>query len=147
MKKTIFLFVFCAGTMILSAQQYKRDRDRDRPPDVVNRSYQREYRNYGNATWDVQNNQWHTRYMDRDHDNRYVDVYYDRYGRKLQSGSEWDRDRLPWRVRERIRNRYHDEDYRVYRIERPRRGVFFQITFGDNRRVYIDQRGREVRYY
>jgi len=95
----------------------------------------------------MQNNQWHTRYNDRDHGNRNVDVYYDRYGRRLQSQSEWDRNSLPPRVRERIRNRYHDDNYNVYRIERPGKGIFFQITLGGNKRIYLDERGREVRYY
>lgn len=141
MKKTIFLILFCAGVMILSAQQY-----RNRPPDVVVRSYQKEYRVYdNNPTWDMQNNQWHTRYRDRDY-NRNVDVYYDQYGRRLQTGSEWNGNDLPVRVRERIRNRYRDENYSAYRIERPGRGIFFQITLGGNRRVYLDERGREVRY-
>jgi hypothetical protein len=147
MKKTIFLIMLSAFSMMLFAQE--RNNRRQYVPDAVQRSYQKEYRNYdNNPTWDMQNNQWHTRYMDRDHGNRYVDVYYDNYGRQLQSQREWDRNNLPWRIRERIRNRYRDENYNVYRIERPGRGIFFQITFGNgSRKVYLDERGREVRYY
>jgi hypothetical protein len=148
MKKTFFLILFSAASMMLFAQQHRYNR-RQSVPEEVQRSYQKDYRNYdNNPTWDMQNNQWHTRYMDREHNNRYVDVYYDRYGRRLQSQSQWDRNDLPFRVRERIRNRYRDENYAVYRIERPRRRIFFQIVFGNgDRRIYLDERGREVRYY
>jgi len=141
MKRTFFLILFSAGVLSISAQQYRR------PPDAVVRSYQKEYRYYDNPTWDMQNNQLHTRFRDRDHDNRYADVYYDRYGRRVQTVTIWDRNELSPRIMARIRNRYRDDNYSVYRIERPGRGIFFQITLGDNRRVYLDQRGREVRYY
>jgi hypothetical protein len=72
MKKTCFLMVLCAATMMLSAQDYNhhRDRDRNQPPDVVIRSYHKEFKSYGNPTRDMQNNEWHTRYMDRQNDNR-----------------------------------------------------------------------------
>jgi len=61
--------------------------------------------------------------------------------------SDWNRDDLPVRVRERIRARYRADNYNVYRIERPGRGFYFQITLGNNRRIYLDDRGREVRHY
>jgi len=46
MKKTCFLMVLCAATMMLSAQDYNhhRDRDRNQPPDVVIRSYHKEFK-------------------------------------------------------------------------------------------------------
>ena len=96
----------------------------------------------------MQNNEWHTRYMDRENGNRNVDIYYDKYGRRIQTGREWDPVRLPASVRDRISRRYHEENYSAYRIERPGKHVFFQITLAANRKViYIDERGREVRYY
>jgi len=147
MKKIILVMTFCAGSMMLFAQN--RDYQRNTAPDAVRRSWEREYPNYrDNSTWDMQNNQWHTRYMDRDH-NRNVDVYYDRYGHRVRMQSEWNRNDLPARVKDRLRRRYHymNDDYNVYRIERPGRGFFFQITLGGNRKVYLDQYGREVRYY
>jgi hypothetical protein len=150
MKKMFFLIVFTAGSIVLFAQN---DRDRrknreDNVPVTVQRSWQRDYPNYSNATWDRRNNEWHTRYMDRDHGNRYVDVYYDRNGRRIQSQGDWDRNDIPVTVRDRFRRRYHEDNYNVYRIERPGRGILFQITFGGNnsRKVYYDERGREVRY-
>jgi len=150
MKKMFFLVLLTTGSIILFAQNDKyRDKNRkENVPAVVQQSYQRDYPNYNNSTWDRRNNEWHTRYMDRDHGNRYVDVYYDRNGRRMLAQSDWDRDNVPVPVRDRIRKRYHDENYNVYRIERPGRGILFQITFGgnNNRKVYYDERGREVRY-
>jgi hypothetical protein len=150
MKKTCFLIVLCAGSIMLSAQDYDhhRNRDRNQPPDVVIRSYHKEFRGYGNPTWDMQNNEWHTRYVDKQNDNRNVDVYYDKYGRRIQTGREWDPLRLPAPLRDRISRRYHEENYSAYRIERPGKRPFYQITLAANRKViYIDERGREVRYY
>ena len=144
MKKIIFLMAFCAGSMMLFAQQNRYQN----VPDEVRRSYLRDYPNYNdNNTWDMRNNEWHTRYFDRNHGNRYVDVYYDRRGRRMRSQMEWNRNDLPPRVRERIRNRYRNDNYQVYRIERPGKSIFFQISLGRNRIVYMDERGREVRYY
>jgi hypothetical protein len=142
MKKTIFLILFCAGSTMLFAQQ-SRHRN---PPTVVVHSYQKDYPNYNNQTWDQRNNEWHTRYADRDHGNRNVDVYYDTKGRRIRSQSEWDRNDLPVAVRDRIRTHYKVENYNAYRVERPNKGFFFQISLGGNKNVYLDERGREVRY-
>ncbi|TMI85790.1 MAG: hypothetical protein E6H10_02210 [Bacteroidetes bacterium] len=150
MKKICFLIVLCASTMILSAQDYDhhRDRDRNQPPGVVIKSYHKEFKGYGNPTWDMQNNEWHTKYMDKGNGNRNVDVYYDTYGRRIQTGREWDPVRLPAPVRDRISRKYHEENYSAYRIERPGKRPFFQVTLAANRKmIYIDERGREVRYY
>ena len=144
MKKAVFLIVFCAGTTMLFAQQTNNNR---RPPSSVQRSWQRDHPNNNNDSWEYRNSQWHTRYQDKDHNNRNVDVYYDRNGRHVMSQSEWDRNDLPDRVKERIRTRYRSENYNAYRVERPGRGVYFQITLGGNKKVYLDDRGREVRHY
>ncbi len=141
---------FSLATGVVFAQ-YDRDHNRNNnnnPPSSVQRSWQKDYPNYQNNTWDYRDSRWHTRYQDRDHNNRDVDVYYDRYGRRIMLQSQWDRNELPERVRERLRSRYHANDnYNVYRIERPGRGFYFQITLGGNRKIYLDERGREVRYY
>src|SRR5690349_3376559 len=98
MKKMFFLFVFCASTMMLFAQQ-NRNYHRN-PPQSVQRSWQRDYPNYDNdnSSWEYRNSQWHRRYQDRDHNNRNVDVYYDRNGRRVMAMHEWDRNELPDRV-------------------------------------------------
>jgi uncharacterized protein YxeA len=148
MKKIIFLMSFCASSILLFAQQRYQD-----VPEEVRRSYQRDYPDYyNNSTWDMNNNQWHTRYMDRNQ-RRYVDIYYDRNGRRVRSQTEWNRTQLPSRVRDRLRSRYRNDgwyrnnNYQVYRIERPGRGIFFQLSIGGNKVIYLDERGREVRYY
>src|SRR5258705_1215277 len=146
MKKTFFVMAFCASVMVLFAQQNNHHRNTS-PPQTVQHSWQKDYPDYSNNSWDYRNNQWHTKYQDRDHNNRNVDVYYDRNGRRVMSQSEWDRNDLPEGVRERVRTRYHAENYNAYRIERPGRGFYFQITLGGNRKVYLDERGREVKYH
>jgi hypothetical protein len=144
MKKTFFLMVFCAGSMVLFAQQNNRNTN---PPQSVQHSWQKDYPNYNNNSWEYRNNQWHTKYQDRDHNNRNVDVYYDRTGRRVMSQSEWDRNDLPEGVRNRMKTRYHSENYNAYRVERPGKGFYFQITLGGNKKVYLDERGREVKYH
>jgi hypothetical protein len=145
MKKLIFAAFLCVTSVTLFAQQQRYHRN---VPPEVQRSYQKDYPNYNdNASWDMRNNQWHTRYKDRDHNNRDVDVYYDRRGQRVMTQSRWDRDDLPANVREGISRRYHRDQYEAYRIERPGRGVFFQITLGGNKKVYFDENGREVRHY
>ena len=145
MKKTILLVVFCAGSVILFAQN---NNSRRNPPQSVQRSWHRDYPNSDdNEAWEYRNNQWHRRYTDRDHNNRSVDVYYDRYGHHVMSQTQWDRNDLPDRVRNRIRSKYRTDNYNAFRVERPGRGFYFQITLGNNRKVYLDAQGRDVRYH
>ena len=147
MKKTFFLVLSCSVSMILFAQKDRyNNRNNSTPPPTVEKSYQKDYSNYNHENWDMRNNRWHTRYTDRDHGNRTVDVYYDRNGRRMQSESTWNRDELPQEVKDRIRRKYHDDNYQAMRIEKPGRGFYFQITLGGNRKVNLDERGREVRY-
>jgi len=149
MKKILLITALCASSMLVFAQN---DSYRRYPPSAVQRSWQRDYpdhnMNSNNNSWEWQNNRWHTRYLDRDR-NKYVDVYYDRYGRRMYVRHDWDANDLPVRVRERIRNRYRTNNYSVYRVERPGSGFYFQISLGGNRVIYLDERGREIRnrYY
>ena len=148
MKKLLMLIVCGASTVMVFAQQYPSTRRY--PPTAVERSWQRDYPtvtyNTNDEPWEWRNNRWHRRFRDRNNDG-YVDVYYDRNGRRIYSMNEYDRNSLPLRVRERIRNRYRTDQYNVYRIQRPGRGLYFQITLGNNRQIYLDERGREVRHY
>ena len=144
MKKTFFLMAFCAAGTVLFAQQNNHHTN---PPQSVQHSWQKEYPNYGSTSWDYRDNQWHTKYQDRDHNNRNVDVYYDRNGHRVMSLSEWNRNELPEVVRERVRTRYHAENYNAYRVERPGRGFYFQIILGGNKKVYLDEKGHEVKHH
>src|SRR6185369_15052587 len=49
MKKMFFLMVFTAGSIIMFAQNNRYDRN---VPVTVQRSWQRDYPNYSNTTWD-----------------------------------------------------------------------------------------------
>jgi hypothetical protein len=145
MKKTFFLMAFCAGAMVLFAQQ--NNHHNTTPPQSVQHSWQKDYPNYSNTTWSYSNNQWHTKYQDRDHNNRYVDVYYDKNGHRVMSQSEWDRNELPEGVRERVKTKYHSENYHAHRIEKPGKAIYFQITLSGNKKVYLDEKGHEVKHY
>src|SRR4029079_14408013 len=97
MKKKIFLIALSVSSIVLFAQNDRYNRYNRSVPPEVQRSYQRDYPDYydDNVTWDMRNNQWHTRYMDRNHNNRYVDVYYARRGRRVYSQYDWNRNDLP----------------------------------------------------
>ena len=145
MKKTFLIVAFCVSSVMLFAQQ--NNNNRRNPPQSVQRSWKKEYPNYNNDNqpWEYKNSQWHRRFTDRDHNNRNVDVYYDRNGRRTYSQSEWDRNDLPSNVRDRVRSRYRSDNYTAHRIEKPGGKFYFQITLGRNRIVYLDDNGREVR--
>ena len=145
MKKTFFLMAFCAaGTMLFAQQNNHRNTN---PPQSVQHSWQKDYPNYSNNPWDYRNNQWHTRYQDRDHNNKNVDVYYDKNGHRVMSQRECDRNELPQGVQERVRTKYHSENYNAHQIEKPGKGTYFQITLSGNKKVYLDEKGHEVKHY
>ena len=141
MKKILLAIALCAGTTFVFAQKHKEEKRN--VPDAVRHSFQKDHPDYNNTTWSMKNNEWHTMY--RNKDKKYVNVYYDKRGRFIQSDSRWDRDDLPQAVQNRMRKRYHSGNYNVYRIERPNR-VFFQLSWG-NHKVYMNKEGHEVKYY
>lgn len=145
MKKTFLLMAFCAGAMVLFAQD--KNHHHTTPPQPVQQSWQKDYPNYSNTTWSYSNNQWHTKYQDRDHNNRNVDVYYDKNGHRIMTQSECDRNELPEGVRDRIKTKYHSENYHAHKIEKPGKGTYFQVTLSGNKKVYLDEKGHEVKHY
>jgi len=144
MKKFFLILVLCTGSTIIFAQQ---NWNRRNPPAAVQRSWKKDFPGRDNDAWEWKNNHWRARYKDRDHNDRNVDVFYDKYGRRRYSQTEWDRNDLPERVQNRIRSRYRTNNYSAYRIERPSGGFYFQITLGNNRSVYLDNQGRETTHY
>jgi len=144
MKKIFLAIAFCAPTTLVLAQKEHKKETR-KAPEVVEHSFQQGHPDYNHTTWEMQNNEWHTKYRDKDHNNRYVNAYYDKRGRFVQSDSRWDRDDLPQAVQDRMRKRYHADNYSVFRIERPNR-IFFQLSWG-NHKVYMNKEGHEVKYY
>jgi hypothetical protein len=144
--KNYFLFLFSclSGTLVFG----QHDNDHRNPPTTVTHSWQRDYPNQQSVQWDLRNNQWHTTYRDNEHNNRNVDVYYDRNGKRRYWQTEWDRNDLPPSVQNRIRSKYHVNNYSAYRVERPGGKYYFQISLGKNRKIYLDERGRETsRFY
>ena len=141
----IFLVTCCAATLLGSAQTQKKVHHK--VPESVRTSYQNDYPDYKDVhtTWDMQNNHWHTRYRDKDHNNRYVDVYYDKDGHRMESRSQWNRNDLPEPVKDHMWKKYHTHSYKAYRIDKPSKGAYFQITWG-NKKVYLDESGNEVKY-
>lgn len=144
MKKTILLATSITVSMMVFAQQHK---EHSKVPESVRTSWQSDYPNNkdDHNSWDMRNNQWHTRYKDKDHGNRYVDVYYDKNGHRIRSKSLWNRNDLPEAVRDRMNKKYHVHNYQAYRIDRPEKGVVFQLSWGKTN-VYIDESGNEVKY-
>jgi len=144
MKKYFLALLFCAVSTLIFGQQRGNRKD---PPQSVQRSWKKDYPNRDNEEWEWKNNQWRTRYKDRDNNNRNVDVYYDKNGKRKYSQTEWDRRDLPARVQNRIRTRYRTDNYSAYKVQRSSGGFYFQITLGNNRNVYLDNQGRETSHY
>jgi hypothetical protein len=156
--------IFSTLLLISGAVVFAQDRDRDQ-----NRDNRNDNRNY-NARGDVPNNVWSNFHRDypnsndvrwersgrrgwhgnmRDNDNRNVDVYYDRKGRMVDRHVAWDYRNMPQGYNDRVYNRYHTRDYRVYRIERPNSSPLFELLLnlgGNSRTVYTDENGNEIRY-
>jgi hypothetical protein len=135
MKKILFIgFLFCS---LVSFAQV---------PSGVRVTFQRDYPgvNWDQVRWEQRNNQWHGYY--RDGYNRDVDTYYDEYGRRIDTHVYYDRQYVPPRIDRRIRRRYPEENYRVYRIERPAARPLFQIQIGKRNPYYTNERGRRRRY-
>ena len=112
----------------------------------VQLSFQKDYPDVQNVRWDQDNDQWHGNY--RDSRNRNMDVYYDNYGNRRSTHTEWDRKDVPEEVNNRVNRRYHTNgEYRVERIERPSYRPLFQIRIGTRSPVYMDDGGRRRRYH
>ena len=59
----------------------------------------------------------------------------------------WDRKDVPPDLDKTIYRRYHSHHYTAYRVERPGAAVLFQIKIGGGKIVYLDEKGREKKYY
>ena len=143
MKTVIFSLLLLSSTTLLA--QVNRNND-DRRPMAVRRSFERDYPSVTNVQWGLRNGQWEGTY--RDNNNRQVMVHYDRYGRRIDSHIAWDRNEVPQDIDRSVNRRYHaNSNYQVFKIERPRSQPLFQIRIGTRRPIYMDERGRERKYY
>jgi hypothetical protein len=134
MKKLLLPLLLISSTMVFAQNTQ------------VQLSFQRDYPDVQDVRWDQTNDQWHGSY--RDGRNRNMDVYYDNYGNRRETRTEWDRRDVPTNVDSRINRRYHTNgEYRIQRIERPAYRPLFQIRIGTRRPVYMDDGARRRRYY
>ena len=148
MKRVIFLSLISLAT----ACQVIAQEGRHHAPSAVRHSFQRDYPEAGNAQWSQNNGQWSASFTDRSPDDRGEMVaHYDRYGSHVDSHIPYDRNDVPQAVVERTRSRYPDaRDENYTRIERPRGEALFQVNLherGRHRRIYMDDNGRERKYY
>lgn len=147
MKKTIFALLLLCSSMAFAQRRYDNNRNNNTPPATVQQNFQRENPNQ-NAKWNYRNNEWHATYQDNN--NRNVETYYDRTGRRRDSHIAWNRTDVPRDLDDRINKRYHTTNYNAVRIERPNSQPLFQISLnmgrGRNRTVYMDEQGRERQY-
>lgn len=137
--KTIFfsLLLLCSTTLFAQV---------DHRPTSVRRGFEKDYPSVSNAQWEMRSGQWHGNF--RDNNNRNVDVYYDRYGKRMDSRIAWNRNDFPKDLDTRVHSRYHvNGDYQVFRIERPRSTPLFEIRIGGRKPIYMDEHGTERRYY
>jgi YD repeat-containing protein len=133
--KTLFFPLLLLSSTVIFAQNTQ-----------IQLSFQKDYPDARDVRWNQTNNQWHGTYRDRD--NRDVNVYYDQYGNRVDTHIPWDRRQVPPDVDHRIERRYHVNEYRVERIERPSYRPLFQIRIGTRSRpVYMDEDGRKRRYH
>ena len=132
--------------MLLLSSTVVFAQNRNQVPNSVRQSFQRDYPTVNNAQWNQKNGQWHANY--KDNSNRDVDSYYDRNGRRVDTHIAWDRKDVPPQVDNRINSRYHaNGNYKAYRIERPKAQPLFQIRIGTKQPVYMDEQGRQRKYY
>jgi hypothetical protein len=144
MKKIILSLLLLAPCGFLIAQ------DRQHPSDRVQHAFQRDYPEAKEPHWSQNNGRWHARFDDRSaYDRGEMIAHYDRYGRHIESHTFYNHEDVPAPVMERARTRYHGDNYRFTRIERPGTPSFFKIQFtlgGRERTTYLDERGRERNY-
>jgi hypothetical protein len=143
--KKIFLSLFLASSTILFAQHNDKDKN---VPQTVRRSFEKENPSVKSegVEWHQKNGEWHANY--KDNSQRDVDAYYDRYGNRKDRHIAWDRNDVPKDLDTKINTRYHvNGNYKVYRIERPKMQPLFQVRIGTSKIVYLDEKGREQKYY
>jgi hypothetical protein len=164
MKKVILSVALMISAAMVFAQDRDRDRDDDRnrnyndnrnyyargdvPSNVWN-SFHRDYPDVNDVRWQRNGRGWIAIYNDRNY-NREIQSYYNRRGRRMDSHAYVDRRDLPYDFDRRFESRYHPQNgYQVYRIDRPGGPVVYQVILNDgneNRTIYTDQYGNEIRY-
>lgn len=155
MKTTIFSFVLFVLAINVKAQDngYYRNNNTNsynayQTPERVRNGWNRDHPNAETPTWHREGRHWDAEYRDPYTGNT-INTYYNRRGKVMDTHTQWEQRYLPQGFDNRIWNRYHTHDYRVTKIDRPRKSSLFQISLnlgGDNRLIYMDEQGNEVHY-
>jgi hypothetical protein len=146
MKKLSFSLALIFSVSFLFAQNDREHHDNKNVPASVRQNFSKDNPAANNAHWSKSNGRYHATFKKDDHD---VDSYYDNRGQHLYNRTPWDRKQLPPDYDKRIRSRYHTNDYRVARIERPNNQSLFELILnigGKSKTVYTDEHGNTVRF-
>src|SRR5438270_6814637 len=99
------------------------------------------------AQWDRTGKNWRAYYMDPKEE-KMVDTYYDKRGRRVDTHVPVGRNVLPDSFRKSIEMQYHPLRYQVTRIDRPKGESVFQVVLHDaNDRtttIYCDREGKPI---
>lgn len=140
-----------AALLLLTSASFGQNRGRnEEPPTNIRRSFEKDNSNSRNTQWTKSSSNWHASY--KDNNNRNVDTYYDRNGKRMATNREITRNEVPKNVDTKVRNLYHPKgnNYTVKKIERPNSPSLFQIILqlatGGSRTVYMDDQGRQKQY-
>jgi hypothetical protein len=121
-------------------------------PSTVQRSFQRDYPEARDPKWSSDHGQWHADFNDHSrYDRGEMVAHYSRNGHHVDSHIPYDRNDVPPAVVERTNQRYPGgRDHNYTRIEHPGGQPLFQVSLnlqGRNRTMYVDENGREKKYY
>ena len=148
MNKGLVMAFICLAT----ASQSIAQESRHHTPAAVQHAFQRDYPEARDPQWSSTNGQWSANFTDHSqYDRGEMVAHYDRSGHHVDSHIPYDRGDVPQVVIERAQRNYPDAgDYNYTRIERPGGQPLFQVslrTHGRRRTMYLDDNGRERRYY
>jgi hypothetical protein len=146
-KVMFFILIFLAVAGPLIAQE-----GRHHVPSAVRNSFQRDYPEARDAQWSSANGQWSASFTDHSqYDRGEMVAHYDQSGYHVDSHIPYDRNDVPQAVVERTQRSYPGADEGSYtRIERRGAQPLFQVNLrvhGKSRRMYVDDNGRERKYY
>ncbi|HLZ86117.1 MAG TPA: hypothetical protein VKQ52_02700 [Puia sp.] len=120
-------------------------------PRSVQRNFQRDYPEAGDARWSSSGKEWHADFTDHSrYDRGEMVAHYDQTGRHVDSHIPYDRNDVPNPVIHHVERKYPGgSDYSYTRIERPGAQAVFQVGLSLNGRhtnKYVDDQGRERSY-
>jgi hypothetical protein len=147
MNKVMFLAFFALALSSRLIAQNARH-----APGAVQGSFQRDYPEARDPQWNFSHSQWHANFNDHSQNDRGEMVAnYDRSGHHIDSHIRYDQNDVPTAVVDRTQRNYPGgRNYTYTRIERPVGQPLFQVSLNlhqKNRTLYVDDNGREQKYY